>query len=424
MKLTANKKINEKNQEISFEINIPYEEIEHFLEKTAKKINKDLKIDGFRAGKIPFEVVKKQVGEMYLLQSSIEDIVDTALNQILKENDLRLFITPKIEMEKLAPGNPIEFKATIHQLPSFTLKDWGKIKIKTEKSEVSDKEIEESMKGLLEYLVKEKEVLRPVANGNVALLNFDVSVDNVPLEGGSAKDYHLVIGQNTMIPGFEEALIGLNTGDEKTFKLNFPAEYPHKPIAGKEAEFKVKINKVMEREYPEINDELAKELKYGNLDELKEAMKKNLMSEKEKNADIQNMTQVFDELLKKADFDHINDAFIDQETRVMLNELKQNIEKQKGNYEHYLEHIKKTEDDLLKEMRTEAEKRVKISLILKEIVDKNKLSVSDEDIDQQFAQYGEAAAEMKSNQRFRHYIEQNLLNKKTIDFIKETLGLK
>ena len=424
MKLTANKQIDEKNQEISFEISIPYEEIEQFLEKTAKKINKDLKIDGFRAGKIPFEVVKKQVGEMYLLQSSIEDIVDTALNQVLKENDLRLFITPKIAIDKLAPSNPIEFKATIHQLPSFTLKAWDKIKIKAEEIKVEDKEIDESMKGLLEYLVKEKEILKPVSNGHVAILNFDVLVDNVPLEGGSAKDYHLVVGQQSMIPGFEEALLGLSTGDEKTFKLNFPADYPHKPIAGKEAQFSVKINKVMEREYPEINDELAKELKYGNLDELKEAMKKNLMTEKAKNADIQNMNQVFDELLKKADFEKINDAFLDQECRVMLGELKQNIEKQKGNYEHYLEHIKKTEDDLLKEMKPEAEKRVKISLILKEIVDKNNLSVTEEDIDQQFAQYGEASEEMKGNKRFRHYIEQNLLNKKTIDFIKETLGLK
>ncbi|HPL92744.1 MAG TPA: trigger factor [bacterium] len=424
MKLVANKKIDEKKGEICFEINIPYEEIEQFLEKTAKKINKDLKIDGFRAGKIPFDVVKKQVGEMYLLQSSMEDIVDTALNQILKENDLRLFITPKIEMDKLAPNNPIEFKATIHQLPTFTLKAWDKIKIKSEEIKVEDKEIDESMKGLLEYLVKEKEILRPIANGNVAILNFDVAVDNVPLEGGSAKDYHLVVGQQSMIPGFEEALIGLSAGEEKIFNLNFPKDYPHKPIAGKAAEFKVKINKVMEREYPEVNDDLAKELKYESLAELKESMKKNLLGEKAKNADIQNMNQVFDELLKKADFDHINDAFIDQETRVMLNELKQNIEKQRGNYEHYLEHIKKTEEDLLKEMRPEAEKRVKISLILKEIVDKNNLSVTEEDIDKQFAQYGEASEEMKTNKRFRHYIEQNLLNKKTIEFIKETLGLK
>ncbi len=424
MKLVANKKIDEKKGEICFEINIPYEEIEQFLEKTAKKINKDLKIDGFRAGKIPFDVVKKQVGEMYLLQSSVEDIVDTALNQILKENDLRLFITPKIEMDKLAPNNPIEFKATIYNLPTVELKAWDKIKIKSEKPEVSDKEVDESMKGMLEYLAKEKEILRPITNGNVAILNFDVSVDNVPLEGGSAKDYHLVVGQQTMIPGFEEALIGLNAGEEKTFNLDFPKDYPHKPIAGKSAEFKVKINKVMEREYPEINDEMAKELKYGSLAELKEAMKNNLLGEKSKNADIQNMNQVFDELLKKADFDHINDAFLDQETRVMLNELKQNIEKQRGNYDHYLEHIKKTEEELLKEMRPEAEKRVKISLILKEIVEKNQLSVSEEEINQQLTQYGEAAEEMKNNKRFLHYIEQNLLNKKTIDFIKETLGLK
>jgi len=424
MKLVANKKIDEKKGEICFEINIPYEEIEQFLEKTAKKINKDLKIDGFRTGKIPFDVVKKQVGEMYLLQSSVEDIVDTALNQILKENDLRLFITPKIEMDKLAPNNPIEFKATIYNLPTVELKAWDKIKIKSEKPEVSDKEVDESMKGMLEYLAKEKEILRPITNGNVAILNFDVSVDNVPLEGGSAKDYHLVVGQQTMIPGFEEALIGLNAGEEKTFNLDFPKDYPHKPIAGKSAEFKVKINKVMEREYPEINDEMAKELKYGSLAELKEAMKNNLWGEKSKNADIQNMNQVFDELLKKADFDHINDAFLDQETRVMLNELKQNIEKQRGNYDHYLEHIKKTEEELLKEMRPEAEKRVKISLILKEIVEKNQLSVSEEEINQQLTQYGEAAEEMKNNKRFLHYIEQNLLNKKTIDFIKETLGLK
>lgn len=432
MNLTVKKEENLKKKEITLEISVPYEEIVPFLEKTAQKMNKTLKVDGFRSGSIPFDIVKKQVGEMNLLQYSMEDIIDKSLHETLEKEDLHLYITPKVDLEKLAPGNPIEYKATVYLLPELDLKGWEKISVKEDAVKVSKKEIDDSLKNVLEYMVTEKEVDRAAKAGDTMILDFDVLVDNVLIENGSAKSYHLHTGENSMIPGFEEEIMGAKAGDERKFKLAFPKDYPHKEIAGKKAEFQVKIVKVLERTYPEVNEELAKQLKYESLEEFNNALKTNLEGEAKKKVEFKVVNDIFEELLKKAKFDFIHEVFIEAESKKMLQELKQNVEKQGGKYDDYLAHIKKTEEELLQEMKPEAEKRMQISLIIKDIVEKNEVKVSEKDIDTEIENYlksygqnaGEEARKMVENKRFRHYIEQTLINKKAIDFLKEKLVKK
>ena len=429
MNLTVKKEENLKKKEISLSISIPYEEVIPFLEKTAKKMNKTLKVDGFRSGTIPFDIVKKQVGEMNLLQYSMEDIIDKTLHKTIEKEGMHLYITPKIDVEKIAPGNPIEYKATAYLLPELTLKGWDKISVKEDKVKVSKKEIDESLKNVIEYLVTEKEVDRASKTGDTLVMDFDVLVDKVLIENGSAKDFQLQTGKDSMIPGFEDKVMGTKAGDEKTFELSFPKEYPHKMIAGKKAEFQVKTKKVLERVYPEINDELAKQLKYKDLKELNNALESNLEGEAKKKVEFKVVNDIFDALLKKAKFDLIHEVFIEAELKKMLQELKHNVEKQGGKYDDYLAHLKKTEEDLLKEMHPEGEKRVQISLIIKDIVENNEIKVTDKDIDTEIENYlksygqnaGEEARKTTESKRFRHYIEQTLVNKKAIDFLKETL---
>jgi len=427
MELKINKKENLKKKEIILEVEIPYEEMTPFMEKTAKKMNKTLKVDGFRSGSIPFDIVKKQVGEMNLLQYSMEDIIDKSLHEALKKEDLKLYITPKIDVEKLAPNNPIVYKATIYLLPEITLKNWENISIKSDKIEITKEDIDKSLNVVLESMIEDKIVDRKSKNGDKIILNFDVFIDKVLIENGSAKNYELITGTNSMIPGFEEKVIGLKTGEEKTFNLDFPENYPHKPIAGKTAEFKVKVINVLERISPEINDELAKKLKFETVKELKDAIKTNLEKEKEKEIEIKTANDIFEALLKKAKFDLIHEVYIEQELKKMLAELKHNVEQQGGKYDDYLAHIKKTEEDLSKEMKGDAEKRFETSLIIKKITEDNKITVSEKDIETEitnyFARFGQPNPEeqekLEKNKRFKNYIEQTLLNKKVIDFIKE-----
>ena len=429
MELKINKKENLKKKEILLEVEIPYEEITPFMEKTAKKINDTLKVDGFRSGSIPFDIVKKQVGEMNLLQYSMEDIIDKSLHEVLIKEGLKLFITPKIDVDKLAPNNPIVYKVTIYLLPEITLNAWEKISIKEDKPKITAKDIDASLKVVLESMVKDKKIDRKSKEGDKIILDFDVFIDKVLIENGSAKNYELITGTNSMIPGFEENVIGLKTGEEKTFNLDFPKNYPHKPIAGKTAEFKVKIINVLERIFPEVNNELAKQLKFKTVDELKNAIKTNLEKEKEKEIEIKTANEIFEALLKKAKFDLIHEVFIDQELKKMLAELKHNIEQQGGKYDDYLIHIKKTEEDLNKEMKGDAEKRFQTSLIIKEISEKNKITIEEKDIETEitnyFARFGQPNKEeqekLEKNKKFKNYIEQTLLNKKVIEFIKEKI---
>jgi trigger factor len=402
------------------------------MEKTAKKMNKTLKVDGFRSGSIPFDIVKKQVGEMNLLQYSMEDIIDKSLHEALEKENLKLFITPKIDVDKLAPNNPIVYKATVYLLPEITLKNWEKISVKADKIKVTEKEIETSLNVVLESMIEDKKVDRKSKAGDKMILDFDVFIDKVLIENGSAKSYELITGTNSMIPGFEEKVMGLKAEEEKTFSLDFPKNYPHKPIAGKTAEFKVKVINVLERISPEINNDLAKQLKFETVKELKTAITTNLEKEKEKEIEIKTANDIFEALLKKAKFDLIHEVYIEQELKKMLAELKQNIEQQGGKYDDYLVHIKKTEEDLSKDMKGDAEKRFQTSLIIKKITEENKITVEEKDIEVEianyFARFGEPNKEeqekLEKNKRFKNYIEQTLLNKKVVDFIKEKVVKK
>ena len=385
MELKINKKEDLKKKEILLEVEIPYEETTPFMEKTAQKMNKTLKVDGFRSGSIPFDIVKKQVGEMNLLQYSMEDIIDKSLHEVLKKEGLKLFITPKIDVDKLAPNNPIVYKATVYLLPEITLKGWEKISVKEDKPKIATKDVETSLKVVLESMVEDKKVDRKSKEGDKMILDFDVFIEKVLIENGSAKGYELITGTNSMIPGFEEKVMGLKAEEEKTFNLDFPENYPHKPIAGKTAEFKVKVVNVLERIFPEVNDELAKQLKFETVDELKTAIKTNLEKEKEKEIEVKTANDIFEALLKKAKFDLIHEVYIEQELKKMLAELKHNIEQQGGKYDDYLVHIKKTEEDLSKEMKGDAEKRFQTSLIIKEITEEHKITVEEKDIELEIA---------------------------------------
>ena len=221
-----------KKSEVLLEIEVSTDEARPFLEKAAARVSKNTKIEGFRPGKAPYHIVKQKVGEMNIYQEALDNIVSHFYIEAVKQEDLDAVGQPKIEMEKVAPGNPIAFKATVSLMPEIKLGDYKNIKVEKKEIKVEDNEIDKSINDLKKMQVKEVLVAREAQKGDRVEVDFEVSLDKVVIEGGQGKKYPIVLGEGQMIPGFEEQIEGLKKNEEREFKLKFPTEYQNKMVAG------------------------------------------------------------------------------------------------------------------------------------------------------------------------------------------------
>jgi trigger factor len=247
--------------QIELIITVPPADYEKHLGKAAERISLRASIKGFRDGHAPYDVVKKEVGEMNILNEAMESIVQESFYKAVTEEKLDTIGMPKIELEKMAPANDIIYKATVAILPQIKLADVSKIKLEKKTKKVEEKHVEEVIDSLRKMQAKEviKNDKKATAEDKL-VIDMDMFLDKVPVEGGSSKDYQVYLSEPHYIPGFNEQLVGLGKGDEKEFALDFSPTHYQKHLAGKKVDFKVKVKDVYERQLPEISDELAKNL--------------------------------------------------------------------------------------------------------------------------------------------------------------------
>ena len=274
------KKLAKSQVEITIEVSL--EEIKSYLDKAVSKISQEIKIEGFRPGKAPYEIIKQKVGDMGILQEALDDIISATYYEVLKEQKIVTIGQPQIDIVKVAPNNPFVYKATAAVLPKVKVGDYKKIKIKREPIKIGDEPVDKILADIRKMRATEKLVDQPAKAGHKLTIDFEVFLNGVPIERGQHQKYPIVIGENKFIPGFEDQLIGLKAGETKEFKLKFPEKYFEKKLANKEAEFKVNCQAVYELELPELNNELAKSIsadKFQTLSELKNNIQENLKTE-------------------------------------------------------------------------------------------------------------------------------------------------
>ncbi len=409
-------------------ITIFVDEQQDYLNRAAKILSEQKPIDGFRPGKASREVVEKAHGAMAVLEKAIDEIITNTYYQALKQEKILSIGQPKIEIKKMVPDNDIEYTAQVALLPEVTVGDVNKVKVNRSEVKIEDKEINQIIKDLQKMRVKEQLVSRAVKSGDKVEIDFEVKIDNVVIEGGSAKKYPLVIGDKMFIPGFEENVVGMKKDETKKFKLKMPADY--KPdLAGKEADFEVKLLSVFERILPKIDDELAKQAgNYKNLGELKEQVKKNLQTDKTAKADQKFEVEILEKLMELSEISQIPKVLIDNEKRKMKHELEENLSGQGINLKQYLDRINKTEEDLHKEWDQPAIKRVKTALIARKFAEDNKVEASQKEVEQEIEKMKEqhkGQPEVEENLKsdsFKDYIFHTLTNRKVIDLLKEKVS--
>ena len=356
--------------QIEIQMSVPSADLEKFLDSAAEELSKNLKIAGFRPGKAPRNIVEQHVGAEKVLAHGAEKAINKSFVDFAVKNKIESIGEPQITITKIARGNDLEYKAVVSVLPQISLGNYRKLAQSTNKSldeKIKPAEIEKE----LEYLQKSRAKLITVSRGakvgDRVEIDFDVLVEGKEIEGGKSKSHPLTIGESYFIPGFEDNLTGMKEGEIKEFNLDFPADYHKKELTGKPAKFKVKMVLVQEKQLPEINDEFAKSLgNFQALANLKENILEGMKSEQKKKNEDKWRQAVIEKIIAEAEVE-IPDVLIEHELDKMMAELEQHISGMGMKIDDYLVSIKKSSEDMRKDWKENAEKRVKSSLALKEI---------------------------------------------------------
>lgn len=370
--------------QVELNVELSPEEFAPFVEKGAIKISKEVKIDGFRSGKVPYGVLKQKIGEMTILEEAARLAINAKLEEVIKANtDNNAVGLPKIDITKLAPGNPLAFKVVLALLPEITLGEYKGLGLKAEKVKIEPEEIERTINELKEMRVQEKLVERAARDTDKVLVDLQMFLDKVPVEGGQGKDAALVIGKDYVVPGFDKHLSGMKKRETKEFSLPYPKDHYMKNLAGKMVEFKVTLKEVYERVSPEVNDDFALGFGFKDAADLRKNLQESIGTHKQKEADLRTERAMLEKILAKAKFGDIAEDLISHESQTMVSEARYEVEKQGGKFEDYLKSLGKSEDQFVLDLLPEAVKRVKVTLLIKEIAKLEKISADQKDVDKQ-----------------------------------------
>ncbi|MGE4061741.1 MAG: trigger factor [Rhodospirillaceae bacterium] len=403
----------------SFNVVVPTSAIEEKVTTRLTEVGQQVRLPGFRPGKVPMNLLKKRFGEAVrgeILEKTVEESTQAAIS----EKALKPAVQPKIEVVKFEEGQDLEFSLQVEVLPEITA-DVGALELTRPTASVSDDEMNKALEGVQRSKATTEKVDRPAKSGDVVQADFVGRIDGEAFQGGTVQDAMIEIGSGRYIPGFEDQLVGAKAGDKTLVKVTFPAEYPSSPnLAGKAAEFDVTVKEVRELKLPELNDELAKSIGDTGLDSLKERLRTYLQQNHDAASRQRMKRQLLDKLAEGHSF-AVPQGLVDIEFESIWRQMEQVT--RGGQVDP--EDVGKSEEDLKKEYRAIAERRVRLGLLLSEIGQKAGVGVSQEDIKQAITQ--EAMRYPGQEQQVVEYYQRNpqaieafrapLFEEKVVDYL-------
>jgi trigger factor len=417
--------------EIEILVTVSWDDWKSFLEVAAADYSKEIKIEGFRPGKAPRNMVEQKVGKGALLDASAQKAIQSTYAKVLLEKKIEAIGQPKAEILKLAEGNDLEYRITTAVIPEVTLKPWKKgiEKVNKEhaskKIEITDKEVEKEIEEIAKSRVQNITVEREARDGDNVIIDFEVKRDSVPIENGTSHDHPMILGRGVFIPGFEENLIGMKAGEEKEFELKFPEEYHEKSLAGKPADFWVKVKEVQERKSPEVSDAFARSLgKFEDLADMRSKIKDNMLEEKKHAAKEAKRAAYIESLIESVEVE-LPEILIHEELHKMIGEFELQLQGMGMGFEQYLQQIGKKMDDLEKEWEPQAIKRIKAALALEELAKEQEVEIPGEEIEAEMnktmAQYGKIKDAEKNIDlgKLYNYIKGTMVNEKVLEMLED-----
>ncbi|MCC2631491.1 MAG: tig [Patescibacteria group bacterium] len=375
--LTEKKKL--PNSRLKLTITATAAQFKHAFDHELEHISKDVSMPGFRPGKAPAQKVLEKVGRQRVEAGAIDHAISDAYFEVLREEKITPVQNPSVDVEKYEAPNEntkdddaiITFTAEVDVLPEVKIDGYEKIKLKKNDVPVIE---EEEVQKVVDYLLKQRATLKEVPaetelkNEMWADLAYEGSVDGVSREDMKNERHPLVIGEGSLIPGFEEQILGMKTGEERTIEVTFPKDYHASELAGKKAKFEVKVNEMKEVSLPATDEKFAEEYGHPTFEKLKEAIRENLHQEKEQESKQKIEQDVVEELMKIAKFE-TPQSLVEQELNRMFKESQDRLVGMNFNWETYLAQVKKTAEEVKEEMRPQAEKNVRIGIALGKVIE-------------------------------------------------------
>lgn len=411
------------NAELKMVINSA--DFEKYCTKAYNKNKGKISIPGFRKGKVPKQIIEKYYGVGFFYEDALNDAFSEEFSKGVEQIGIEPVARPVIDVEEIETGKDVVIDVKVVIKPDIEIGQYKGLEVKFGDTTPTDEEVERELENRRNQNARFVTIEdRAVKDGDIVKLDFEGKKDGVPFEGGKGENYSLTIGSKSFIDGFEEQLIGMNIGEEKVIEVTFPQEYMEKSLAGQKATFDVKINEIKEKQLPELDDEFVKDIsEFDTLDQLKEDIKKTISQRKEKDATREFENDIIEQIVKNSKID-LPKEMIDTEADHMFNEFAQGLSYQGMNVDMYSKYINKSIDELKNEMKPEAEKRVKGSLVLEKVKQLENVGYSEDQVERELEQmaqmYGMEVDKLKDifKGEQREYMIDNIILRNTIEFLK------
>ena len=416
-------KVSGNQVKIAFEI--PAEKFDEAVSKAYLKIRGRVNVPGFRKGKAPRKLIESMYGEGVFYDEAFDILFPGEYEAAVKENDIKVVDRPEVdEVKQIGVGKDLQFTVKVFVKPDVELGDYKGLKATKYVHRVTDEEIDRRIQQDVDKATTMADVTdRNVENGDTVNLDYAGSVDGVAFEGGTAKGQTLEIGSGHFIPGFEEQMVGMAIGEEKDLNVKFPDEYHAENLKGKDAVFHVKVNGIQAKVVPALDDDFAADVsEFNTFDEYKAGIVKELNDRAQKNADTQLENSLVQQAVDASDCD-IPDAMIDDETDVMIREMKLRMMYQGLQFEDYIKYTGQTEDQIKEMYKPEAKNRVKMQLVLEAGIKAEGIEPTDEEVEKAIADEAERAGrevedfKKSLNDRQKEYLKENAAIRKFVDLI-------
>ena len=373
--------LEEKNM-VKLVIEASAEEFEAGLNAAYNKNKNKISVPGFRKGKAPRKMIEQLYGSQIFFEDAANEIIPDAYADAAKESGLDIVSQPKVSIEQLEAGKPFIFAAEVAVRPEVELGEYKGVEVTKADAEVTDADVEEELKKVQDQNSRTVSVEdRAVKDGDMTVIDFEGFIDGEAFDGGKGENYPLTIGSHSFIDTFEEQMIGMNIGEEKELNVTFPEDYHAENLKGKPATFKVTVKEIKEKQLPELDDDFAQDVSdFDTLAEYKDDLKKKIAERKESEAKAKKESEAIEKVVEAAKMD-IPQAMIDTQVNRMLEDFAMRLQQQGLSVEQYFQYTGMTADKIMEEMKPEAVKRIKNSLVLEAVAKAENIEVSEEEFE-------------------------------------------
>lgn len=373
--------LEEKNM-VKLVIEASAEEFEAGLNAAYNKNKNKISVPGFRKGKAPRKMIEQLYGSQIFFEDAANEIIPDAYADAAKESGLDIVSQPKVSIEQLEAGKPFIFAAEVAVRPEVELGEYKGVEVTKADAEVTDADVGEELKKVQDQNSRTVSVEdRAVKDGDMTVIDFEGFIDGEAFEGGKGENYPLTIGSHSFIDTFEEQMIGMNIGEEKELNVTFPEDYHAENLKGKPATFKVTVKEIKEKQLPELDDDFAQDVSdFDTLAEYKDDLKKKIAERKESEAKAKKESEAIEKVVEAAKMD-IPQAMIDTQVNRMLEDFAMRLQQQGLSVEQYFQYTGMTADKIMEEMKPEAVKRIKNSLVLEAVAKAENIEVSEEEFE-------------------------------------------